>query len=230
MKRRKFLATLTGASATLASPAIAQFFSDGQVGTARSPYPYRVLGPNQAPPSQVGIVPPVGSGLDAYDRPYYDPNVPTEYDIQTLKVPKWDQFFETPENGMIVASIEQRVVHYCSEDYSIQRAYLCSVPRSAEYERKGRTKIVHKRFEPTWIPTPDMRKKDPSLPKEVGPGPANPLGTRAMNLDWQYYRIHGIDRPEKVGQKVSSGCFGLYNDKIEELFELAVVGTQVFVV
>lgn len=230
--RRSLLAGLLG---TLAAPAIAQTNRGPEIrNSVGSPFPYRQLMPGEnphiAPPSSVGVVPPPASGLDAYDQPFYDPYAPTQADIETLRVPRWERWFDSPDKGMIVASIDQRVVHYCSEDFSIQRAYLTSVPRSAEYEKRGRTEIVKKRFEPTWIPTPDMRQRDPNLPREVGPGPDNPLGTRALNLSWTYYRIHGIDRPEKVGQAVSSGCFGLYNHNIEELFEMVEIGTQVVVV
>lgn len=34
------------------------------------------------------------------------------------------------------------------------------------------------------------------------------------------------DKPE-FGRRASNGCIGLYNDQIAELFNLAVVGTQV---
>jgi lipoprotein-anchoring transpeptidase ErfK/SrfK len=164
------------------------------------------------------------------DSDILDPNAPTQAQVEKLRVPVWEKFFPTPAKGMIVCSISQRVVHFRSEDGSVQKAYLCSVPRSPEFERRGRTEITAKRAFPTWIPTPAMRQRDPSLPERVGPGPDNPLGTRALNLGWPYYRIHGIDKPEKVGQAVSSGCFGLYNHAIEELFDMVVVGTQVFVI
>ena len=218
MDRRAFLAGLLAAG-----PAGAQgFFSDDGAPSAASPYPYRLLGPNE----DVMVVAPQGG----YLADTLDPYAPTQAQVETLKVPRWENFFPSPDKGMIVCSISHRVVHFRSEDGAVQRAYLCSVPRSAEFEKRGRTSVTEKRMLPTWIPTPDMRRRDPSLPERVGPGPDNPLGTRALNLGWPYYRIHGIDRPEKVGQAVSSGCFGLYNHAIEELFEMVVVGTQVVVV
>lgn len=224
MDRRIFLQGLMVGG--LVGSAQAQTYGDGWASPRN---PYHVIPPN----SGVEIVPPGAgtTGWDPYD-PYaaYDANAPTQASVDTLKVPRWENFFDTPSKGMIVCSIAHRVVHFRSEDGAVQRAYLSSVPRSAEFVRTGRTSIVHKRHLPTWIPTPDMRKIDPSLPKEVGPGPDNPLGTRALNLGWTYYRIHGIDRPEKVGQPVSSGCFGLYNHAIEELFDMVEVGTQVVVI
>jgi lipoprotein-anchoring transpeptidase ErfK/SrfK len=76
-----------------------------------------------------------------------------------------------------------------------------------------------------------MRERDPSLPVRVeGDDPTNPLGSRAMNLGWQYYRIHGIDNPAKIGRRASNGCFGMLNPHVENLFELAKIGTQVRVI
>ncbi|HHX88278.1 MAG TPA: L,D-transpeptidase family protein, partial [Paracoccus sp.] len=95
------------------------------------------------------------------------------------------------------------------------------------FTRLGYTEIVLKRRDPVWIPTPNMRERDPSLPARVEAGPQNPMGTRAMNLSWEYYRIHGIDNVAKVGRRSSNGCIGLQNHHVEELFEMVNVGTQV---
>ena len=227
MDRRSFLSTLALGGSALVLGGRAQ--SQGYLTDTYSPYPYHVL----PPVSEIDVLPPTAGAQpwDPYD-PYatYDPYAPTQESVKTLKLPRWEKFFDSPKNGMIVCSVEHRVVHFRSENGKTQKAYLSSVPRSAEYTRTGRTTITMKRLNPTWVPTPDMRQADPNLPAKVGPGPDNPLGTRALNLGWPYYRIHGIDRPEKVGQPVSSGCFGLYNHAIEELYELVVVGTQVVVV
>ena len=53
------------------------------------------------------------------------------------------------------------------------------------------------------------------------------MGTHALHLSWQYYRIHGTHDTRKIGRKSSDGCIGLYNEKIAELYELTEVGTQV---
>lgn len=72
-----------------------------------------------------------------------------------------------------------------------------------------------------------MRQRDPSLPEVIPAGPRNPLGTHALYLSWQYYRIHGTHDTRKIGRESSDGCIGLYNEHIAELFALAKVGTQV---
>ena len=73
-----------------------------------------------------------------------------------------------------------------------------------------------------------MRERDPSLPERVeGGDPGNPLGTRAMYLDWPAYLVHGTHDTRKIGRQSSSGCIGLYNHHVEELYELVKIGTQV---
>lgn len=150
--------------------------------------------------------------------------------IGSFRTIQWRDHFDDLTHGAIVCDTASRALHYWSEDESVYLLHPCSVPRSEEYTRRGRTRVVLKRRNPVWVPTPSMREEDPSLPARVEAGPDNPMGTRAMNLGWQYYRIHGIDNPEKIGRPASSGCFGLFNDAAENLFELVEVGTQVVVI
>ena len=143
---------------------------------------------------------------------------------------EWQDHFESLRHGAIICDTSSMAVHYWSEDESTTLVYPCSVPMSENFSRKGRTEITLKRRNPTWIPTPNMRRRDPGLPEMVPPGPDNPMGTRALNLSWQYYRIHGIDNPAKVGRRASNGCFGLFNHHVEDLFDRVRVGTQVVVI
>lgn len=142
---------------------------------------------------------------------------------------QWRDHFDSLRHGAIICDSASRAVHYWSEDESTYLVYPCSVPMTEEFTRRGRTEIVLKRMNPTWIPTPSMRERDPTLPAIVHPGPNNPLGTRALNLSWQYYRIHGIDDERKIGRRASNGCFGLFNHHVEQLYDLVRIGTQVVV-
>ncbi len=143
----------------------------------------------------------------------------------------WRDHFQNLRNGAILCDTYSRALHYWSEDEGTYLAHPCSVPMSEEFTRRGYSEITLKRFEPTWVPTPAMRERDPSLPARVeGDDPTNPLGTRAMNLSWQYYRIHGIDNPAKIGRRASNGCFGMLNPHVENLYELVKIGTQVRVI
>ena len=74
-----------------------------------------------------------------------------------------------------------------------------------------------------------MREKNPRLPAVVAPGPQNPLGTRAIYLADGLLRIHGTNDPSSIGTKASSGCFRMYRQDVEELYELVQTGTKVIV-
>lgn len=139
----------------------------------------------------------------------------------------WQDHFDSLGKGAIIADLQSRALHFWSGDGAVYRLYPTSVPISEELTKRGRTEIVRKRVGPTWTPTPDMRRRDPSLPSHVPAGPDNPLGTHAMYLSWPAYLIHGTHDTRKIGRRSSDGCVGLYNEQIAELFAITPVGTQV---
>lgn len=63
--------------------------------------------------------------------------------------------------------------------------------------------------------------------KVIGPGPANPLGTRWIGLSEKGYGIHGTDAPRSIGHAQSHGCIRLRNQDVEKLFELVRAGDVV---
>ena len=142
----------------------------------------------------------------------------------------WQPYFDNLRNGVILVDINSRALHYWAEDGVTYRLYPTSVPLSEDLTRRGRTAVTLKDPEPDWRPTPAMRQRNPEWPEYVPPGPDNPLGTRALHLSWTYYRIHGTHDTRKIGRRSSNGCIGLYNEHIEELYELARVGTQVLLI
>lgn len=139
----------------------------------------------------------------------------------------WQDHFQSLGRGAILADITSRALHYWAADGSY-RLFPSSVPMTEDLTRRGYSEIVRKRVGPTWTPTQSMRERDPSLPIMMDSGEVgNPLGTHAMYLDWPAYLIHGTHDTRKIGRQSSSGCIGLYNEHIAELFALVSVGTQV---
>jgi len=147
--------------------------------------------------------------------------------ISSFRNVDWRDHFTTLKNGAILADTQSRAVHFWSEDESVYRLFPSSVPLTEDLTRRGLTEVVRKVDGPTWTPTPSMRERDPSLPAMIPAGPENPLGTHALYLAWQYYRVHGTHDTRKIGRQSSDGCIGLYNEHIAELFAFAKVGTQV---
>lgn len=147
--------------------------------------------------------------------------------ISGFRVVPWQDHFDDLRNGAILCDIDSRAVQFWSEDESIYKLYPSSVPLTEELTRRGYTEVIRKVDGPSWRPTPSMKERNPEWPDYWPPGPDNPLGTHALYLSWQYYRVHGTGDTRKIGRQSSNGCIGLYNEHIEELFGLAEVGTQV---
>ncbi|TMV67000.1 L,D-transpeptidase, partial [Thioclava sp. BHET1] len=150
--------------------------------------------------------------------------------VSSFHVRDWQDYFANTRNGVILVDTTARCLHFWSEDQATYKLYPTSVPASPDLTRLGRTSIIQKVLHPSWRPTPAMKERDPSWPDYIPPGPENPLGTRALYLSWQFYRIHGTQDTRKIGRRSSNGCIGLYNEDIEELYTLAKVGTQVLLI
>ena len=61
--------------------------------------------------------------------------------------------------------------------------------------------------------------------QEIDPG--GPYGTRWLGLSKRGYGIHGTNNPSSIGTAASNGCIRMYNEDIESLFDITVVGTPV---
>jgi lipoprotein-anchoring transpeptidase ErfK/SrfK len=97
------------------------------------------------------------------------------------------------------------------------------------FQWQGLLKITRKAEWPDWTPPPEMIQRQPYLPRFMAGGPGNPLGARAMYLGTTVYRIHGTNQPDTIGKAVSSGCFGMVNSDIIDLYGRVPVGTKVVV-
>ena len=178
---------------------------------------------NAAPGAMPGATPDAGAVQ-------YDTTGDQRHNISSFSAQSWQPHFENLTNGAILCDLTSRALHFWSEDGSTYRVYPSSIPVSADLTRTGRTEIIKKVEGPSWSPTPEMKARNPEWPDFVGPGPDNPLGTHALWLSWQYYRIHGTHDTRKIGRKSSNGCIGLYNEHIKELYGLTKIGTQVLVI
>ncbi|MFZ7091033.1 L,D-transpeptidase [Primorskyibacter sp. 2E233] len=149
--------------------------------------------------------------------------------ISSFRTLDWQPYFSNLTKGAILVDISSRALHFW-EDNGNYHLYPSSVPLTEDLTRRGRTEVVRKVEGPEWRPTPSMRKRNPEWPEYVGPGPDNPLGSHALYLSWQYYRIHGTHDTRKIGRRSSNGCIGLYNEHIAQLFSMTEVGTQVLLI
>lgn len=126
----------------------------------------------------------------------------------------------------IVVDLTNRVLTYNGVTYPV------ATPRPGASRPVGQFTILQKREWPSWTPTANMRRRDPSLRAMRG-GPRNPLGARALYLYRNgaatMYRIHGTNDPSSIGRAASSGCIRMHNDDVIKIFASAPIGTRVII-
>ncbi len=150
-----------------------------------------------------------------------------KHNIFSFRAQSWQDHFNNLNKGAILVDTKTRSLHYWNKNGTEYKVFPTSVPLNRELTRLGYTKVTKKVVGPEWRPTKKMRERDPQLPEFMPPGPDNPLGSHALYLSWPSYRIHGTSDTRKIGRQSSSGCVGLYNEQIEELFNLVEIGTPV---
>ena len=140
---------------------------------------------------------------------------------------------DASRSGLVVNVAEMRVYFY-PQDGSVVRTWPISIGRVGWDTPLGETSIVRKKAYPTWYPPESIREEAAMdgnpLPRVVGPGPDNPLGSHALYLGFPQYLIHGTNKPFSIGMRVSHGCVRMYPEHIVELFELVKTGTPVTLV
>jgi lipoprotein-anchoring transpeptidase ErfK/SrfK len=130
--------------------------------------------------------------------------------------------------GQVIVSFSDRRLYYVTAPGQAI-SYPIAIPRE-QSRWQGTTFVSNKRINPSWTPTPEMKRENPRLPNWVPGGhPMNPLGVRALYLGSSAYRIHGTDAPWTIGQNVSKGCVRMYNEDVLDLYPRVAVGARVTV-
>jgi lipoprotein-anchoring transpeptidase ErfK/SrfK len=211
---------------------------------AGQPPIYSDRGPPAGSAVQDAMRPPAGVGAPVAGAPPMarDPSAP----VALAALPPEDQ----PETGArreLPAHLKRQEVYYATKepagtiivDTPNTHLYLVlggnrAMRYGVRVGRDGFTwagvqKITKKAEWPDWHPPTEMIERQPYLPRFMAGGEGNPLGARAMYLGTTVYRIHGTNQPSTIGQFVSSGCVGMLNEDVSDLFERVKVGTRVVV-
>jgi lipoprotein-anchoring transpeptidase ErfK/SrfK len=147
-------------------------------------------------------------------------------------VSRQEVVIETAEPpGTILVDTSARILYLVLKNKHAL-AYQVGIGRDG-YGWTGLVTVGAKKEWPDWRPPPEMRRRDPTLPEHVPPGPLNPLGARALYLHRNgadtLYRIHGTNDTSSIGGSNSSGCFRLSNADVIDLYERVPIGTRVVV-
>lgn len=138
-----------------------------------------------------------------------------------------------PREGIVLNVPEMRLYYY-PKGQNVVITHPVGIGREDWRTPLGKTTVVTKVKDPAWRPPASIRAEHAAegdiLPEVVPPGPDNPLGQFAMRLGIPGYLIHGTDKPNGIGMRVTHGCMRLYPEDIASLFSQVPVGTPVYLV
>jgi lipoprotein-anchoring transpeptidase ErfK/SrfK len=132
---------------------------------------------------------------------------------------------QTP--GTVIIDTKSTFLYFVLNDTQALR-YGIGVGREG-FTWSGEQTVARKTEWPDWRPPAEMLVRQPYLPRFMAGGPGNPLGARAMYLGETEYRTHGTNKPDSIGQRVSSGCIRLTNEDVVDLYDRVKVGAKVIV-
>jgi L,D-transpeptidase ErfK/SrfK len=152
-------------------------------------------------------------------------------------LPTWHILPEAPRQGIVINTAEMRLYHFEAakgEQPARVGVYAISIGRDGRETPLSAARVTRKAENPTWYPTENIRRdraaRGEPVPAVVPPGPANPLGTRALYLNLPAYLIHGTNREMGIGMQVTAGCVRMYPEDIEYLYDRVPVGSKVEIV
>jgi hypothetical protein len=128
--------------------------------------------------------------------------------------------FSFPVGSVVIVNNERKVYYVTAKGEAIR--YPVAVGKQSELWM-GRTFVAAKVVDPKWIP---VNGDDPV----EGGAPGNPLGKRALYLDWSLLRIHGTPSRGSIGGAVSNGCIRMLNEDVVDLFDRVHLGAPVYAV
>jgi L,D-transpeptidase ErfK/SrfK len=138
-----------------------------------------------------------------------------------------------PRRGIVINLAEYRL-YYFPADENIVITFPVGIGKEGWNTPLGLTKITAKLTNPAWRPTADVlaaaEQIGAPIPGFFPPGPNNPLGKHALRLGWPTFLIHGTNRADGVGARVSAGCIRMLPGDIKHLFNLVSIGTSVRVI
>lgn len=177
---------------------------------------------------QIGLI----AMLEA--NPGVDPLLPKAGTV--LTIPSQMLLPDTKREGIVINLAELRLYYYPKGENKVI-VYPIGIGQLGRNTPEMVTSISQKIPNPTWTPTPNIRKiylkeQGVTLPGVVPAGPDNPMGLFAMRLaaGQGHYLIHGTNANFGIGMRVSSGCIRLRPVDIEALFNSVPKGTRVQVI
>ena len=144
----------------------------------------------------------------------------------TLPVKKVQPDSKDAGTTIVVRLSQNRLDLYSG--FKIEKTYPVATAMPGFTTPVGTWSIVNKVENPTWV-NPAPTGWGAGEPASIGPGPGNPLGTRALYLNAPGIRIHGTYDTGSIGTYASHGCIRMTISDSEDLYPRVPVGATVLI-
>lgn len=175
-------------------------------------------------------------GVGYYEMVRANPYTDAKHALPTgtpLVIPSQYTLPLVPKEGIVINLAEYRL-YYFPPGENVVVTFPVGIGKKGWSTPVGATHITAKIENPTWRPTAKVRAAaeniGASLPDTFPPGPNNPLGSYALRLSWPTFLIHGTNKVEGIGTRVSAGCIRMLPEDIDYLFHTVNVGTKVRII
>jgi len=193
--------------------------------------PASVLAKHQDTVYSLAVKYSVGAAAFANANPDVDPLLPGEGVL--LHLPQQIILPAVKRVGIVVNLAEMRLYYFPPGESAVY-IYPVGIGRQGWETPVMQSVISSIKKNPVWTPPASIHEEYQaaglSLPRRVEAGPDNPLGEFALRIGNTNYLIHGTNRPEGVGLRVSHGCIRLYADHISELSAMISLDTPVNII
>jgi len=185
----------------------------------------------EAPPVFERFMPGYGP---IYDSGYTLPGIPNQY-LQGVNRRITGTYLGEQPVGTIDVDPYAKFLYFVQDGENSVR-FPVGVGRAGRSFSGDGTIRIKKKW-PGWTPTRNMLRTEPDVygpfARGIRGGLRSPLGARALYLFKggrdTYYRIHGTNDLESIGNSGSAGCIRMFNQDIIALFEMIPIGTHVHV-
>lgn len=169
-----------------------------------------------------------------FDAGYDLPAIPAEYTMGINRRMTGEYLGEAPANSIDVDPYAKFLYHVKDDGTAVR--YPIGVGRAGR-SFSGAGVIRLKKQWPGWSPTQNMLRTEPEIygpfRRGIPGGLRSPLGARALYLFRNgrdtYYRIHGTNDLESIGNSGSAGCIRMFNQDIIHLYDAVEKGIKVLV-
>ena len=167
-----------------------------------------------------GLIPDGKIGKNTYDK------INKDMETENINIPAIEIIFNSqiPKGYYILINKDNNTLYHLKGEEIVNK-YHIGTGKLPELTPEGKFTIVNKVKNPAWGGAGRHRPVR-------GGAPNNPIGKRWMGLNIKggsMYGIHGNSDKNSIGRYISLGCIRMFNEDVENLYELIEIGIPVWV-